>query len=163
MGFSAPPLSSWWRRKRKQSTPWTTSTDWPFQHFLMCTKPRPTRQSKGGKTRSHVDCPSFDRTANKPSIKVSLVSQALMRRCYPFPGPEQQQPWQDQPCDFLAIRHPQLELLIWPDPTRCGMQRYRKRHIAASQRILNTCQILQYVRTLGHGLLIAVLLLVSQK
>lgn len=27
----------------------------------------------------------------------------------PQSGPEQQPPWQDPPCDFLAIRHPQLE------------------------------------------------------
>lgn len=46
-----------------------------------------------------------------------------------FSGQTKQPPQQEPPCDFSAIRYPQLEQPTWPDPTRFGMQRHRERYV----------------------------------
>lgn len=68
-------------------------------------------------------CYLITRVGKIPLMIGHLLNDSL------FSGQTKQPPRQEPPCDFSAIRYPQLELPTWPDPTRFGMQRHRERYV----------------------------------
>lgn len=66
-------------------------------------------------------CYLITRVGKIPLMIGHLLNDSL------FSGQTKQPPRQEPPCDFSAIRYPQLELPTWPDPTRFGTLRLTSR------------------------------------